>query len=252
MNLLRIWGGGIYLPAAFYDAADRAGVLVYHDQMFTTTTTSHEPCGSAEEEGELRQNVRALAHHPSIAVWNACNECSGKGLYVSFVMTITADEDDSRPIWPSCPSSGWAAGVHKLDARPNGNPLQSGGPGHIEKHGPYLNGAGWQAVNFVTKRKIGSNLPIELSPTNSSGVQLPSVFGSEFGASVMSSFESMAPTLDPAHWSLHGGAPEDNCSAHDVTTAFWHECVGGNVMAERNYPCDDQVSVYFGDAAHVT
>ena len=31
------------------------------------------------------------------------------------------------------------------------------------------------------------------------------IFGSEFGAVVMSSFESMAPTLGPQHWGLHGG-----------------------------------------------
>jgi hypothetical protein len=31
------------------------------------------------------------------------------------------------------------------------------------------------------------------------------IFGSEFGSVVMSSFESMAPTLAPEHWGLHGG-----------------------------------------------
>ena len=94
-------GGGIFLPSSFYDTADRLGVLIFHDQMFTTTTTTHEPHGTADEALEIRQNVRQLAHHPSIAVWNACNECSGRGLYVTLVMTTVAEEDDSRPIWPS-------------------------------------------------------------------------------------------------------------------------------------------------------
>ena len=31
MNMLRIWGGGIYQPQAFYDAADALGILIYHD-----------------------------------------------------------------------------------------------------------------------------------------------------------------------------------------------------------------------------
>ena len=96
-----------------------------------------------EEETELRQNVRDLAHHPSIVVWNSCNECSAKGLYATFVMTTVAEEDASRPIWPGCPSHGWSAGVHRLNSLPNGNPLQSkgeyGGSGHsIERHGPYV------------------------------------------------------------------------------------------------------------------
>ncbi len=45
------------------------------------------------------------------------------GVYATFVLTIVAGEDDSRVVWPSCPSSGWRSGVHALDAHPNGSPL---------------------------------------------------------------------------------------------------------------------------------
>ena len=57
------------------------------------------------------------------------------------------------------------------------------------------------------------------------------------------SFELMAPTLSPTFWSMHGGAhPADNCSG-----GFAHVCTGGNVMAQRNYGCDDALSTYFPD-----
>jgi beta-mannosidase len=38
-------------------------------------------------------------------------------------MTVTAEEDTSRPIWPSCPSTGWKTGVDMLWGLPNGSPL---------------------------------------------------------------------------------------------------------------------------------
>ena len=33
-TMIRIWGGGIYHPAAFYDACDAEGILVYHDLQY--------------------------------------------------------------------------------------------------------------------------------------------------------------------------------------------------------------------------
>jgi len=66
------------------------------------------------------------------AVWNSCNECSASGLYVSFVMTLVAQEDASRPIWPGCPSKGWATGVHRLTGLPNGRPLSSAAEAEVE------------------------------------------------------------------------------------------------------------------------
>jgi len=44
MNSLRIWGGGIFLYDAFYDAADAAGILIYHDMMYAQG--SHGPTNS--------------------------------------------------------------------------------------------------------------------------------------------------------------------------------------------------------------
>jgi beta-mannosidase len=46
MNMLRVWGGGIWEPRAFFDACDELGVLVYLDMQFTW--------GSATVPGAVR------------------------------------------------------------------------------------------------------------------------------------------------------------------------------------------------------
>lgn len=33
MNTLRVWGGGMFLPSAWYDACDELGIMVYHDMQ---------------------------------------------------------------------------------------------------------------------------------------------------------------------------------------------------------------------------
>lgn len=269
MNCLRVWGGGAYLPPAFYEEADELGLLLLHDLMFSTTTQTHEPHGGPLEVAEVANAVRARSHHPSVAVWIGCNECDpiAQPLYVSHVLSTVAREDSSRPLWPASPSAGWASGVHPHSSLPNGLPLQArplappAGGHAIEEHGPYLHGSGWPAVNQVPVA-VGTNLPllrlfdtrIPLPLARAASERAPiggganGSFVSEFGVSAMSSFESHAPTLSQEHWGVHGGGAPAVCTAPDRTTPFWLDCSGGGrgaVMSERNYPCDALLASYF-------
>ena len=199
--------------------------------------SGHAPKATPTQAAELRHAIRRLAAHPSIALYDGCNECqvvmgSPTGIYATFVMTIVAQEDASRAVWPSCPSIGWTAGVRMLDALPNGNALTTPKPSSkIETHGPYLHGSGFPAVNGDPKLDLFKPLVPPAVTNASTGLALPNVFASEFGAAVMSSFESMSPTLAPQHWGLHAGQPDDSCPG-----GFERHCEGVNVMAERNYP----------------
>lgn len=86
-------------------------------------------------------------------------------IYASFVMTVVAQEDDSRAVWPSCPAYGWSTGVHKLDSRPNGAPLSTpvyGADKMIEYHGFYVKGTGFPARNGDPKWEvIHARLPMK-------------------------------------------------------------------------------------------
>eukprot|EP00117_Sycon_ciliatum_P026411 scpid28634/ scgid21686/ Beta-mannosidase; Lysosomal beta A mannosidase; Mannanase len=246
MNMLRVWGGGIFLPDIWYDECDRLGIMVYHDMQYAQN--GHSPSNNPVQDAELRHQIRRLSHHPCIVVWDGCNECRVKmgtatGIYATFVMTVVMQEDKSRPIWPSCPAIGWTAGVHALDATPTGDVLTTPNDARsIETHGPYQHGGGFPSVNGDNRLVLfPSNIPIKVSQIDT-GVALQNVFASEFGCSVFSSFESMSPTLHPSHWGVHAGLPPDNC-----TGGFHSRCSGNNPMAERNYACDNIIQVYFGE-----
>eukprot|EP00934_Nitzschia_sp_Nitz4_P001125 Nitzschia sp. Nitz4//scaffold123_size70294//55400//58169//NITZ4_005933-RA/size70294-augustus-gene-0.65-mRNA-1//-1//CDS//3329534500//1125//frame0 len=256
MNMLRIWGGGMILPEAFYRRCDELGVLLYHDMMFVDEA-GHRPVKTAIVEQEIRHIVRSLASHTSIVVWNGCNECqvvmgTPTEIYAKFVMRVVTEEDDTRSIWPSSPSKhGWRSGVHTSNSLPNGLPLTTWDPNsfpkNLESHGPYMRSFSrtFPGVNGMDVGFPYDNLPPKLSPV-STGCEYPNTFISEFGSSVMSSFESMVETLSPKNWGLHASGRPNNC-----THGFGNEniCVGDNVLAERNYPCDTHILAYFGNAS---
>lgn len=157
MNLLRIWGGGVYIFEEFTDACDEYGVMVYEDMMYGTDGIMPGATDTPDQEAELRYQIRRQAHHPAIVGWSGCNECGGAGVYTDFVMTTVASEDQSRLIRSSSPFGSYSSGVHTLSGLPSKHkladvPLKSENssspwPGGAEQHGPYQHGGIFPAVN---------------------------------------------------------------------------------------------------------
>lgn len=116
MTMIRINGCSIYEAPAFYDACDRAGILVFHDLMLTDTTyPEQEPAFVAAVRAETESIVRILRHHPSIALWSGNNENTwlfsaaphyGEALYNRVIPEICLAEDPRRPYWPGSPAGG--------------------------------------------------------------------------------------------------------------------------------------------------
>jgi beta-mannosidase len=74
VNLVRVWGGGIYEDDHFYDLADELGLLTWQDFLFACAAYPEEEPLRSEVEAEARDNVARLAHHASLALFNGNNE----------------------------------------------------------------------------------------------------------------------------------------------------------------------------------
>jgi beta-mannosidase len=124
VDLVRVWGGGIYESEDFYDACDELGLMVWQDFPFACAAYPEEEPIRGEVAAEARQNVVRLMPHPSLVLWNGNNEnlwgwqdwgwqeqlapgqTWGAGYYLDLLPRIVADLDPTRPYWPGSPWSG--------------------------------------------------------------------------------------------------------------------------------------------------
>ena len=80
--LIRAWGDGLEDSAAFYDACDEMGLMVWQEMLPNTSSSLYD--GSTEmAASELSEQVKQLRNHPSIVAWYGSN--------------VTKDLDESRP-----------------------------------------------------------------------------------------------------------------------------------------------------------
>ncbi|MEI8374971.1 MAG: sugar-binding domain-containing protein [Planctomycetota bacterium] len=113
MNMIRINGCSIYEQPAFYDACDRAGILIWHDFTFTCSRyPEKDPQFAAAVRSEIESILRRLRSHPSIALWCGNNECqwliphTGKEFYDRMFPELCRQLDPRRSYWPSSPWGG--------------------------------------------------------------------------------------------------------------------------------------------------
>ncbi|WP_051093375.1 glycosyl hydrolase 2 galactose-binding domain-containing protein [Sphingobium indicum] len=134
MNMVRIWGGGHYLPDNFYDAADRLGLMVWQDFMFGGAVTPYDRDFRENVRIEAEEQVDRVQAHPSIVLWSGNNEVlSGWENWsdrIAFKKRVGADEqervgvgmailfnqvlrdaaerrDPDVPYWPGSPSTNY-------------------------------------------------------------------------------------------------------------------------------------------------
>ncbi len=132
MNMLRVWGGGIFEQDLFYDLCDREGILVWQDFMFACAMYPGDEAFTENVRQEVTEQVSRLRNHPCIAIWCGNNEIDegwhnwgwqkqygyspGDSAtiwrhYLQHFHTLIPEEleklDPGRPYHPSSPATGW-------------------------------------------------------------------------------------------------------------------------------------------------
>ena len=180
MNMLRLWGGGVWANHTLLDLCDERGFLLWHDLLFACAKyPADQPEFLAEVEREVAWGVREFSPHPALVVWCGNNEMEA-GLwfwhYKEFGRTapdlvlfhhaiprIMAALDPTRPYWPSSPYAGVTT--------PPGTPTSG------DQH-PWGVSLGADDIDFWQYRNYVDRFPNEggvmgCAPVNSLGKFLP-------------------------------------------------------------------------------
>jgi beta-mannosidase len=125
MNMLRVWGGGIYESDTFYDLCDKLGLCVWQDFMFACAPyPAFDALFMKNVRAEAEDNVRRLRHHACLALWCGNNEIESCGftsdnpralaaglmrrgdynkLFNKLLPRVVRRLDPERDYWPSSP-----------------------------------------------------------------------------------------------------------------------------------------------------
>ena len=99
MNMLRVWGGGVYADDEFYNTCDANGILVWQDFMFACAMYPGDEKFVENVKQEVIDNVNRLQNHPSIALWCGNNENDEGWHNWGWQKQFNYSKADSTQIW---------------------------------------------------------------------------------------------------------------------------------------------------------
>ena len=118
LNILRVWGGGIYEDEYFYEKCDELGIMIWQDFMFACAGYPEFDDFVENVKNEAIQIVKKLRNHPSIVIWCGNNEnewiwvdktgkhpdeMPGAKIFKELLKQICQEYDGTRPYWRSSP-----------------------------------------------------------------------------------------------------------------------------------------------------
>lgn len=130
MNMIRVWGGGIYESEDFFDLCDELGLLVWQDFMFACARYPADDAFLDSVRSEAVYQVRRLRHRASLALWCGNNEiwalnyadieadaqftADYQALFHQVLPEVVAEQDAVTPYWPSSPWRGDREHAHTV------------------------------------------------------------------------------------------------------------------------------------------
>ena len=134
MNMIRVWGGGIYEKDIFYDLCDEKGLLVWQDFMFACAMYPGNDSFLENVKEEAIYNIKRLRNHTSLALWCGNNEVltawenwgwknneimnqsqeiadtifkAYEDIFHKILPDVISKYDSKRSYWPSSPGGGF-------------------------------------------------------------------------------------------------------------------------------------------------
>jgi len=200
MNMLRVWGGGIYEHDVFYELCNRSGILVWQDFMFACAMYPEDnPSFVDEVEAEARYQVRRLRTHPCMALWCGNNEnqwihdrtywdqpdypVPGSLYYNKLLPQIVQELDGKTAYWPGSPYGG--------------NDYNSTEDGDLHN---------WQVWHGNLPRRFGEKPRVDQSPEGVSFLHYAEDMGrfsSEFGMHASPVYDTLRRNIPADQLSYH-------------------------------------------------
>jgi beta-mannosidase len=118
VNIVRVWGGGVYEDNEFYHLCDQLGLLVWQDFMFACASYPEHSDFIENVKEEVEQNVLRIQHHACLAIlcgnnenewiWSqeqrsSYKEMPGYIIYHKVIPQLLKKIDPNHAYWPSTP-----------------------------------------------------------------------------------------------------------------------------------------------------
>lgn len=101
MNMLRVWGGGVYENDIFYELCNRNGLLVWQDFMFACSMYPTQESFIINIEKEADYQTKRLRNHSNIALWCGNNEIDEGWHNWGWHKSNNLSKEDSTELWNS-------------------------------------------------------------------------------------------------------------------------------------------------------